>query len=403
MKIGLIKENKKPHDKRVPFTPEQLAIINENAEGFFDFTVEPSPHRSYADNEYLGNGITVSAEIEAMDILMGVKEVPVEFLIPDKTYFFFSHTTKKQEVNRGMLQHILENNITLIDYEGIRDKNGQRLVAFGRWAGIVGAYNGLWTYGKKSALYDLKRAKDCYDLGELKEELKKVNLPPIKMVVTGSGKVGGGVADILKHIQVKEVSPADLISKYYEEPVFSMLRSEDYNRRKADGVYSREEFHSRPELYESDFLKFAEVSDILFAAAYWDPRAPKLFDAADLLTDDFNISVIADITCDIGGSIPTTIRSSNIADPVYDVERETLQEISAFGSQHSISVMAIDNLPCELPRDASADFGNQLMKYVIPELMLENSEILEKATIAKNGKLMPAYSYLQGYVNQISE
>jgi len=302
-----------------------------------------------------------------------------------------------------MLQYILENNITLIDYEGIRDEKGKRLVAFGRWAGIVGAYNGLWTYGKKSDLYDLKRAKDCYDLEELKEELMKVNLPPIKMVITGTGKVGGGVAEILNYIQVKEVSPADMISKYYEEPVFAILSSEDYNRRKADGVYNREEFHNRPELYESDFLKFAEVSDILFAAAFWDTRAPSLFEAADLLTDDFNISVIADITCDIGGSLPTTIRSSSIADPVFDVERETLQEIPPFGSQHSISVMAIDNLPCELPRDASADFGNQLMKHVIPELMLEKSDILEKATIAKNGKLMPAYSYLEGYVNQTSE
>jgi len=403
MKIALIKENKKPHDKRVPFTPEQLATIYDNAEGFFDFVVEPSAHRTYTDSEYIDNGITVSADIEDADILMGVKEVPIEFLIPDKTYFFFSHTTKRQEANRKMLQYILENNITLIDYEGIKDNNGRRLVAFGRWAGIVGAYNGLWAYGKKSGLFDLKRAKDCYDLEELKEELNKVNLPPIKMVVTGSGKVGGGVAEILRHIAVKEVGPADLISKYYEEPVFAVLGSEHYNRRKADGVYSREEFHSRPDLYESDFLKYAEVSDILFAAAFWDPRAPKLFDAKDLLTDDFNISVIADITCDIGGSIPTTLRSSNITDPVYDVERESLQEILPFGSQHSISVMAIDNLPCELPRDASADFGNQLMKHVIPELMLEQSEILERATIAKNGKLMPAYSYLEGYVNQISE
>jgi len=403
MKIGLIKENKKPYDKRVAFSPDQLATIAENAEGYFDFVVEPSAHRCFIDNEYIDHGVEVSPEIENCDILMGVKEVPVEKLIPDKTYFFFSHTTKKQEANRGMLQHILENNITLIDYEGLKDKNGKRLVAFGRWAGIVGAYNGLWTYGKKSDLFDLKRAKDCYDLKELKKELKKVNLPPIKMVITGTGKVGNGVMEVLNHIGAKEVSPSDLISKYYEEPVFAVLSSADYNKRKADGVYNREEFHSRPELYESDFLKYAEVSDILFAAAYWDPRAPKLFTASDLLTDDFNISVIADITCDIGGSIPTTLRSSSVADPVYDVERETMQEIPAFGSQHSISVMAIDNLPCELPRDASHDFGNQLMQHVIPELMMEESEMLEKATIAKNGKLMPAYSYLDGYVNQISE
>jgi len=403
MKIGLIKENKKPYDKRVAFSPDQLATIAEHAEGYFDFVAEPSSHRCFTDSEYIDYGVEVSAEIEDCDILMGIKEVPIDYLIPDKTYFFFSHTTKKQETNRDMLQYILDNNITLIDYEGIRDEKGGRLVAFGRWAGIVGAYNGLWTYGKKSGLYDMKRAKDCFDLKELKDELNKVNLPPIKMVVTGTGRVGQGVVEILKHISAREVSPADLISKYYEEPVFAVLSSEDYNKRKADGVFNREEFHSRPDLYESDFLKYAEVSDILFAAAFWDPRAPKLFAATDLLTDDFNISVIADITCDIGGSIPTTIRSSSVADPVYDVERETLNEIEAFGSQHSISVMAIDNLPCELPRDASHDFGSQLMKHVIPELMLEESELLEKATIVKDGRLMPNYTYLEGYVNQPSK
>lgn len=403
MKIGLIKENKKPYDKRVAFGPDQLATIAETAEGFFDFVVEPSSHRCFSDNEYIDQGVEVSADIEDCDILMGIKEVPVPCLIPNKTYFFFSHTTKKQDANREMLQHILENNITLIDYEGIKDKSGRRLVAFGRWAGIVGAYNGLWTYGKKSDLFDLKRAKDCYDLQELKEELKKVSLPPIKMVITGTGKVGSGVVEVLKHINAKEVSPADLISKYYDDPVFAVLSSGDYNKRKADGVYNREEFHSRPDLYESDFLKYAEVSDVLFAAAYWDPRAPKLFAKSDLVTDDFNISVIADITCDIGGSIPTTLRSSSVADPVYDVERDTMQEVPPFGSQHSISVMAIDNLPCELPRDASHDFGNQLMQHVIPELMMEKSEMLEKATITKNGKLMSIYSYLDGYVNQVSE
>ena len=402
IKIGLIKENKKPYDKRVAFDPGQVALIVENAEGYFDFVVEPSSHRCFEDTDYIDAGITVTADIEDCDIFMGIKEVPIEHLIPEKTYFFFSHTTKQQEYNRHMLRYILENKITLIDYEGLKDDKGQRLVAFGKWAGIVGAYNGLWAYGKKSDLFHLKRAKDCFDLEEVKEELGKVNLPPIKMVVTGTGKAGAGVVEILNYLKVKQVNPSDLISKYYEEPVFAVLSSEHYNKRKADGAFDKQEFYRHPDLYESDFMKFAEVSDIFFAAAFWDPRAPKLFTAKDVQTDDFNISVIADITCDIDGSIPTTLRSSTVADPVYDVDRQSLVELPAFGSQHSITVMAIDNLPCELPRDASSDFGNQLMKHVIPELMLENSEILDRATIAKDGKLMPEFSYLEEYVNQNS-
>lgn len=398
MKIGLIKENKKPYDKRVPFSPNQVSTLVEHAQGYFDFVIEPSTHRCFSDTDYIDQGISVTSDVKDCNVLMGIKEVPLENLMADKTYFFFSHTTKKQSSNRSMLQHIIDNNITLIDYEGITDEDGNRLVAFGRWAGIVGAYNGLWTFGKKFDLYELKRAKDCIDMKELKEELKKVHLPSIKIIVTGAGKAGRGVSEILNFIGVKEVNPIDLINKSFEQPVFAVLNSEHYNKRKSDGTFNKIEFYDRPDLYESDFIKFAAIGDLFFAAAYWDPRAPKLFTAHELSEDNFNISVIADITCDIGGSIPSTIKSSTIEKPVYDVDRKNLNELPAFSSRQSISVMAIDNLPCEIPRDASRDFGNQLMKYVVPELMLDKSEILKRATIVKEGKLMPDYAYLIDFV-----
>lgn len=399
MNIGIIREGKNPPDRRAPFSPDQLKILSERYPNELTFVVESSPDRSFSDQEYRDAGIKVSEDISDAEVFFGVKEVPVSKLIPEKTYFFFSHTIKKQRYNRALLRTILERNIRLVDYEVLKDDEGNRVVAFGRWAGIVGAYNAFWTYGKKTALYDIKRASECRDLSELKVELKKVQLPPIKIVVTGSGRVGNGVKEILSLLNIPEVETHEFLHLYFEEPVFTVLSSSDYNRRKADGGYDREEFYSSPEKYESHFLKFAEAGEMLIAAAYWDPEAPRLFRLEDINSPDFGLSVIADVTCDIGGSIPTTLRASTILDPVYDVDRLTGSEISAFGSQTSISVMSIDNLPCELPRESSVEFGKQLEQWVIPALMKENAPILERATVARDGDLTLEFMYLRNFVD----
>ncbi|MDI1321462.1 MAG: NAD(P)-dependent oxidoreductase [Algoriphagus sp.] len=398
MKIGIIREGKNPPDKRTPFTPDRLKVLARTYVDRLSFQVESSPFRCYADEEYREAGIEVVEDISDCDMLFGVKEVPVSQLIPEKTYFFFSHTIKKQPRNRNLLQAILEKNIRLIDYEVLKDESGNRVVAFGRWAGIVGAYNALWTYGKKTALFDIKRAYECFGQQELNQELQKVQLPPVKIVVTGAGRVGGGVLEILNKLGIRQVSTYEFLHFYFEEPVFTVLHSEDYNRRKSDGGFDKAEFYSNPELYESHFLKFAEAGEILIGAAYWDPEAPKLFELKNLAEDDFSLSVIADVTCDIDGSIPTTIRASTILDPVYDIERSTGKEIPAFGSQSSISVMAIDNLPCELPREASMEFCGQLEKWVLPALLEENAPILERATIARDGDLTLEFMHLTDYV-----
>jgi saccharopine dehydrogenase (NAD+, L-lysine forming) len=400
MKIGLIRERKVPSDKRVAFSPKQIIEISNKYPNEFVFVVEPSSIRCFADQEYEDLGIQLSDNLSDCDLLMGIKEVPIDFLIPEKAYVFFSHTIKKQAHNRKLLQTILEKNIRLMDYEVLKDEKGERTVAFGRWAGIVGAYNGLWVYGQKSGLYNLKRAYECFDMRELERELKKVQLPPIKIVVTGGGRVGKGVLEVLHLVGIKQIDPHDMIHQYYEEPVFTVLTSSDYNRRKTDGGYDKTEFYAEPQKYESHFLKYAEVSDILIAAAFWDSRAPKLFSLKDISSEDFNISVIADITCDIDGSVPTTLKISTIDDPVYDIDRETFEAIPAFGKQNSISVMAIDNLPTELPRNASEEFGNQLINHFIPELINKESKILDKATICKEGDLTIEFIYLEDFVNQ---
>lgn len=400
MKIGLIREGKIPPDKRVPFTPKQVRKLLELYPNELEFKVEPSPIRCFSDAEFSDLDIEVDHDMSDCEVLMGIKEIPVDQLIPDKTYIFFSHTIKKQAYNRKLLQAVLQKNIKLIDYEVLKNESGERTVAFGRWAGIVGAYNGLWTYGKKTGLYDLKRAYECFDMSELDVELKKVQLPPIKIVVTGTGRVGKGVLEILNSVGIKQVDPKEFLHQYFDEAVFTVLSSSDFNRRKTDGGYDREEFYAEPQKYESHFLKYAEVSDILMAAAYWDSRAPRLFEMENISSDDFNISVIADITCDINGSVPTTVKASTIQDPVYDVDRDSFQLLTAFGKQNSISVMAIDNLPTELPRNASEEFGQQLMENLIPELLKPSSRILDRATIAKDGDLTLEFMYLKDYVEE---
>ena len=399
MNIGIIREGKNPPDRRVPFCPDQLKILSEKFQDKLTFVVESSPDRSFSDQEYRDAGIKVAEDISDADVFFGVKEVPITKLIPNKTYFFFSHTIKRQHFNKHLLRTILEKNIRLIDYEVLKDESGNRVVAFGRWAGIVGAYNAFWTYGKKTALYDIKRASECRDLSELKVELQKVQLPPIKIVVTGSGRVGNGVKEILALLNIPEVETHEFLHLYFEEPVFTLLSTSDYNRRKADGGYDREEFYTSPEKYESHFLKFAEAGEMLIAAAYWNPDAPRLFRLEDINSPDFGLSVIADITCDVGGSIPTTLRASTILDPVYDVDRVMGIEIPAFGSQTSISVMAIDNLPCELPRESSVEFGQQLEQWVLPALLEGNAPILERATVARDGDLTLEFMYLRDFVD----
>lgn len=399
MKIGLIREYKVPTDKRVPFSPKQLAHLQMYYENSIQFIVAPSPDRCFTDEEYLAKGIEVSDDFADCDILMGVKEVPNSELISNKTYLFFSHTIKKQPYNKLLLQEILHRKIRLIDYEALKDSTGQRVVAFGRWAGLVGAYNALWTYGLKSGLYSLKRAYECHDLVELREELKKVELPPIKIVITGDGKVATGALEIMEAVGIRRVSTNDFLHAYYEEPVFTQLAASEYNQRKTDGGFDLQEFFEFPQQYEGCFTPYTEVSDILIAAAYWDPQAPALFAASEISNPDFNISVIADITCDIEGSIPTTIRPTTIADPVYDIDRERFEELPAFGKQNSISIMAIDNLPCELPRDASEDFGKQLIEQVIPEFFLSGSNVIRLGTITENGELTTHFAYLADYVN----
>ena len=397
MKIGILKEGKVPVDHRVPFTPAQCKEITDKFPST-EIVITPSEIRCYKDEEYEKQGIKIQKDLSDCDVLMGVKEVNIAELIADKTYFFFSHTIKKQPYNKGLLQAVLAKNIRLVDYETLKLQNGQRVVAFGRFAGIVGAYNAFLTYGQKTNAYDLKPANECYDMVEMWQELKKVKLPPIKIAVTGTGRVAQGALEILKELSLPRLTLEELKVKEVKIASYAVLDSDDYNQRKDGKNFNFDDFHQNATAYEGVFRQYLPHIDILIAGAYWDPKAPVLFDETDVAKGSFQPTVIADITCDIKGSIPTTIRPSTIADPVYDIDKQTVSEQPAY-SKITLSVMAVDNLPCEVSRDASESFGEQLIANVLPSLLNNETDLITTSSITTTeGKLSIYFDYLSDYI-----
>lgn len=399
LKIGIIREDKTPIDKRSPLTPAQCQKVA--TQFAVDVNVQKSRVRIFEQDEFSQHGIEVVDDIGNCDILLGVKEVPIDKLIAGKTYFFFSHTIKEQEYNRKLLRAILEKKITLVDYECLLDPTtNQRIVAFGRFAGIVGAYNTIWTFGKRYNLFKIRRAHECFDLADMKTEFGKVKLPAIKIAITGSGRVSKGAMEVMYGMDILQVTPHEFLTERFDRPVFAQLSSQVYYKKKDDSPYDRNEFYENPGLYEGDFLKYAKVADVLIAGAFWDPRAPVLFTKEDAMRPEFKTRIIGDITCDIEGSIPSTKQPATVDEPVYDYNPNTDTIEPEFSGESNISVMAVDNLPCELPRDASESFGNELIENVLPHLLGDDKQdVIKNATIAENGKLTKKYSYLQGFVD----
>jgi saccharopine dehydrogenase (NAD+, L-lysine forming) len=397
VKIGILREGKIPPDKRTPLTPQQCSdVLEQYPEA--EIIIQSSPVRCYTDEEYRAFGLNVREDLSECDLLLGIKEVPLQDLIPRKKYMFFSHTIKKQPHNRELLKAVIRNNIVLIDYECLTDLKHNRIIGFGRYAGIVGAYNGLLGYGKRYDLFHLKPAYLCRDMEEMGEEMKRIKLPNIKIAITGSGRVANGAMEMMGALKIRRITPFEFLNYSYREPVYTELNSEDYHRAKDGSPWSTQDFYAHPEKYDSTFEQYTRECDLLLHCSYWDPRAAPLFTKTDMRKPTFHISVIADISCDVNGGIPATIRPSTIENPFYGYNPATEKEDVPFG-KHVVTMMAVDNLPCELPRDASEDFGKSLIERVFPSLLGQDPEkMLERATIADCGKLTDPYSYLSDYI-----
>jgi len=399
IKFAIIKERKSPPDRRVVFSPKKCQKVIDlfpNAE----IIVESSDVRFFKDQAYRDAGFEVTNDVSDCDVMIGVKEVPKDALIPNKKYFFFSHTIKHQPYNRGLLQVILQKKIELYDHETIVKENGARLIGFGRYAGLVGAYNTFRVLGLRDSLFELPKVENLHDLAEMKSELDKIKLPAIKIVLTGSGKVAKGAKEILEHMKIKEVSVEKYLSNTYKKAVFCDIDVNDYNKKTDGTKFNKKEFYNDPSKYESDFIRFAKVSDVFIAGHFYGENAPFLFTREDAKQLDFKINLVGDISCDIDGPVASTIRPSTIADPFYGYDAKSEKEV-AFDAKNAITVMAVDNLPCELPKDASEGFGRMFLNQVIPAFFNGDKDgVLQRAKVTTSeGTLSDRFSYLQDYVD----
>lgn len=395
-RIGLIKEGKIPADNRVALTPAQCKWIHKNSDTI-KIIAQSSTNRCFSDREYQMAGVELTNDLSPCDIILGIKEVPVEQLLPGKTYLFFSHTRKRQPRNRQMLKTIMDRGITLIDYECLEHEDGERIIGFGFFAGVVGAHNGMMAYGNRTGAFKLERVYKQRSFRELIHTYFGLKLPSIKIVVTGSGRVAHGIIEIMNLMGLYEVEPDEYLAREFRYPVFTQLKGGELYVHKKKRTYSREHFHSYPEEYKCKFLPYAFNSDILMNGVYWDKNIPRLFEKEVIQDKGFRVQTIADITDDSQGSVPINLGDQSIEDPIYGVDKKTFQKTAPYLPE-SVDIMAVGNLPNELPRDASRYFGEQLIKHLLEDLVGRGSATIDKATIVKQGKLTNYFEYLNDYV-----
>ena len=393
--IAVLREDKQPPDARVALTPAQVARLRKAG---YDIVVQPSPHRCYTDEEYMRLRIPLQENVADRDLLLGIKEVPIDRLVPSKTYCNFAHVAKFQAYNQPLLRALLDKGITHVDYEYLTDPQGKRLIAFGYWAGMVGAHNGLWAYGKRTGSFELPRLKDLYDYAEAKTVYAKLSLPgKLRVVLTGTGRVGLGAAKVLTDMGLRRVMPKEFLAAT-TGPVFTQLPVEQYARHRSGKAVQRRHFFQHSEEYITAFAPYAAVADVFINGIYWDGKAPAFFTREDMISEHFRIQTIADVTCDIAplSSVPSTLKASTIADPVFGFDPRSGEEVAPYAPE-AVDVMSIDNLPSELPRDASKAFGEILLTTILPEFDKPHSDVLERATITQGGQLGPQFTYLEAF------
>ncbi|MEO0733842.1 MAG: NAD(P)-dependent oxidoreductase [Bacteroidota bacterium] len=393
-KIAVIREGKVPPDSRVPLTPKQVATLRGRG---LDIVVQPSQGRAFTDAEYAELGVPLVEDISDRELLLGIKEVPIDQLIAGKTYCFFAHVAKEQPYNQPLMRALLDKHIIHLDYEYLTDEKGRRLIAFGYWAGMVGAHNAVWTYAQRTGAFSLPRLKDLYDYAEAKSVYAELELPALRVVLTGTGRVGQGAAQVLQDLSFECLSPDDFLSGK-GHAVFTQLHVTDYAAHPDGREIDKKHFYTHGEEYVSAFAPYAAVADIFINGIFWDGKAPAFFTRDEMAAPGFRIQVIGDVTCDIApaASVPSTLRASTIADPVFGFDPINGTEVPAYAPQ-AIDVMSIDNLPSELPRDASEAFGATFIEKILPEFAKADSAILKRAMVTHNGQLGPHFGYLKDY------
>ncbi|MCB2203728.1 hypothetical protein KQI65_03200 [bacterium] len=432
--IGIRRETKDPTQQRVPLSPDQVrSLVNDHG---LRVLVERMPQRIFPDEEYAAAGAELSDDFRDANIVFGVKEIDTEYMLDDMAYMFFSHTIKAQSYNMDMLRNMLQRNMTLFDYELIKDAEGRRLVFFGNFAGYAGMIDSMWAMGKRlehegiaspfagvryateyGLLSDAERA-----FREMGERIRTEGLPeeltPFICGFTGYGNVSRGAQHLYDLLPVETIAAKDLAA-FYRQGTFSRnvvykveFREEDMFAPVVDDApFELQEFYDMPERYRSIFEQYLPYLSMMINGIYWEPRYPRLvtIEAAKTLwsgTQKPRLRVIGDITCDIDGSVQLTVKETNALNPVFVYEPKSGQVRDGHQGDGPV-ILAVDKLPTELPREASTAFGAALLPHVpvlaaadltVPFEALQLPPALKNAIIAHRGRLTPEFTYLQEYL-----
>ena len=405
--LSIIREAR-ADENRTPLIPSQISNLLDKFSNL-KIIIQPSKNRCFKDEDYLKAGAEITDDLSNADIIFGVKEVEISKIIENKTYLFFSHTSKvRQYINKAtqdkaiiykkeLLREVIKKNVTLIDYENIRSISGEayRYLGFGRFAGIVGCYNTLNLYLKLQNKRLLPRAFEINSYEKIKELISNQTFNRLKILQTGRGNVAKGSMEVLKLANIKQISIKDYLNKKYDEAVFCNISTREYIERIDGKNFSYQDLYLNPHGYRSKIKSFLVDTDVLICGHYWDLRFPKFF-SSNQINEFKNLIIVGDITCDINGAIPTTIRSTSIAKPYYSIDINSMKEINL--GNKGIAVMAVDNLPSELPRDSSEEFGDNLISEVLPYLIDKDDGRINRATTASNGKFCSPFNYLKEFI-----
>jgi len=434
--IGIRREDKSQWERRVPLVPADLATLQSDND--IRFLVQPSPIRVYADEDFAGQGITVQEDLSPADIVFAVKEIPVAQLLPRKVYVYFSHTVKGQDYNMPMLRHLLDSEATLIDYERIADEQNRRLIFFSIHAGYAGMIDSLWCLGRRLAvlgrttpLLEIKQTYEYDSLDEAKAELRRIgkkiaaeglgqHREPLIIGIAGYGNVSRGCQEILDCLPVREIAVADLAATAKASvdevgPLIKVVfREEDMvEPRSSDAQFVLQDYYQHPRNYVGVFERHLPSLDLLANTIYWEEKYPRLVTRKWARANygagkSPRLQVIGDISCDIEGSIELTLKAPQPDNPCYVYDPET-KSVSDGVEGVGPVIMAVDNLPCELPREASQHFS-KVLRDMVPALAqadfdqdldsLQLPSYLKKAIITHKGELTPGFRYLQACLDR---
>lgn len=434
--IGIRRENKNIWEKRTPLTPNDIFSLKKDEN--LEFVIQTSPIRAFKDEEYEKAGANVKEDLSECDLIFAVKEIPVQYINKDKTYIFFSHTIKGQKSNMPMLKKIMDLKATLIDYEKVTDEKGRRLIFFGEFAGKAGMIDTLWALGQrlynegmKTPFLHIKTAHE-YDsfkaatlalldvAGEIKKQGMHRSLAPFVLGIAGYGNVSRGAQKVLESLPITEIEPKDIAPLFEEdEPnnktIYKVVFKEEHTvepKSKAD-KFELQDFFKHPEKYQSVFKKYLPYLTLLVNCIYWDSRYPRLItkkDAKEMYAEGKKprLKIVGDISCDIEGGIEFTLKSTDPSQPVFVYDPKKDEAIMGFNGNGPV-VLAVDNLPCELPKESSQEFSTVLKKFV-PEIAkadfhadfnkLNLPPEIKKAVIVYQGELTPDYKYLEKHLNK---